>query len=57
MIGNDGSWAVLKSTVTSTSISVAVDEDRVGDRERYHTREKLDFLAIDKAGAALDLVP
>ncbi len=58
MDGNNGGWAVLRdaSALTSTAITVAIDEDQVGDSERTHTTEQVGYLVLEFTGA-LELTP
>jgi uncharacterized repeat protein (TIGR01451 family) len=48
MDGNDGGWAVLygASPLSSNQISLAVDEDQIGDSERAHTTEQVAYLVF-----------
>lgn len=51
MAGNDGSWAILTSGITSaTQLGLAVDEDSLYDAERYHIAETIDYVAISNPG-------
>jgi len=51
MHGNDGSWAVQTEAPNTLQIAVAVDEDQVGDRERFHTKEKTNYFVFSSPGA------
>ena len=51
MDGGDGSWAVLYgSNPIDDRISVACDEDTIGDSERGHTSEQISYLVFSKEG-------
>ena len=52
MDGNNGGWAVLRGTnaLTSTQITVAIDEDQVGDTERSHTTEQVAYFVFETVG-------
>jgi hypothetical protein len=50
MDGIDGSWAVLTSNPTTTSLSLAVDEDSF-DIERLHTTEQVHYAVFSRPGA------
>jgi|GEM_PF-684218 len=49
MDGVNGGWAVLygSNPVTTTSIELAIDEDRMGDSERRHTTEQVAYIVFD----------
>jgi hypothetical protein len=51
MVGLDGSWAVLTSDPDSNGMGVAVDEDTLRDKERFHTAENVEYLAIEVEGS------
>ncbi|GEM_PF-2533778 len=46
MDGGDGSWALLygATPLTSTTLTIAVDEDKLGDSERKHTTEQVSYI-------------
>jgi hypothetical protein len=50
MDGGDGSWAVSEGSLSVDSINVALDEDRIGDGERGHTDEQVDYIVFSTAG-------
>jgi hypothetical protein len=50
MDGGDGSWAVSATSFSVNSMNVAVDEDRIGDDERIHTDEQVDYIVFSAAG-------
>jgi len=48
MDGGDGGWAVLYgATPVSTQISLAIDEDTVGDPDRNHTTEQVAYWVME----------
>jgi hypothetical protein len=49
MDGGDGGWPVLFGTspVTPTQLSLAIDEDQVGDSDRGHTTEQVAYMVFD----------
>jgi hypothetical protein len=47
----DGSWAVLSSNPTTTSMVVNVDEDQTRDSERSHSTEEVNYAVFAVAGA------
>jgi hypothetical protein len=51
MDGGDGGWAVLRGDnpldPSGGTIDLAIDEDQIGDSERYHTTEQVAYLVID----------
>jgi hypothetical protein len=49
MDGADGGWPVLfgPSPVSSSSLSLAFDEDQISDSERGHTTETVSFMVIE----------
>jgi hypothetical protein len=49
--GTDGSWAVLTSNPTTTSVGIAVDEDQISDIERIHTTEEVHYAVFSPAGS------
>jgi hypothetical protein len=49
----DGSWAVLSGTQSSSVISVAVDEDQIGNAERKHKDEQVAYIAFGSQGSLL----
>ena len=51
MDGIDGSWAVLTSNPTTTSVGIAVDEDQTSDSERFHTTEEVHYAVFSIPGA------
>jgi hypothetical protein len=51
MDGTDGSWAVLTSNPTTTSVGIAVDEDQAVDVERLHTTEEVHYAVFSIPGA------
>jgi len=54
MDGNDGGWPLLygSSAVSSTSLSVAFDEDQVANTERSHTTEQVAYMVIGTPAVA-----
>lgn len=50
MKGADGCWPVLTSDPTPSSFGVAVDEDQLMDKERWHLGEHLDYIAFSTEG-------
>ena len=47
MDGNDGGWAVLfGNSPLGSSISLAIDEDTLGDAERGHTNEQVSYIVF-----------
>ena len=61
MDGGNGGWAVLygNDPVSTTTINLAVDEDRMKDSERKHTSEQVAFIVFDpsvETAAAADQV-
>ncbi len=46
MDGADGSWAALygATPLTPTTLTIAVDEDKLGDSERKHTTEQVSYI-------------
>jgi len=53
----DASWGVTKGLPSSSSFKVAVDEDTVGDPERRHSAERLDFVALSAIGSIPLFIP
>ncbi len=53
MKGNDGSWPVLvgASPVGNGTITLALDEDQVGDAERIHRTEEVAFVVFNSPSA------
>jgi hypothetical protein len=51
MDDSDGSWAVITSIPTTSSIGIAVDEDQNGDSERTHSTEEVNYAVFGKSGA------
>ena len=50
MDGSDGSWAVLfGNNPVAETINVAADEDDIGDTERSHTTEQVDYWVFDNS--------
>jgi hypothetical protein len=49
MDGNNGGWAYLygASSLSSTQIGLAIDEDQVSDPERNHTTEQVSYLVFE----------
>jgi hypothetical protein len=49
MDNTNGSWAVLYGAdpVSATQLSLAIDEDTIGDSERWHTTEQVAYLVFD----------
>jgi hypothetical protein len=47
---SDGSWAVLTSSPTTTGMGVALDEDMIGDWERKHGTEEIDYAVFSTTG-------
>jgi hypothetical protein len=50
MDGHNGSWAVLTKATSQNSMKVAVDKDQLGDNDRTHTDEQLDYIIFSTAG-------
>jgi hypothetical protein len=50
MDGPDGSWALLAKISSEVSMNVAVDEDTIGDGDRAHTTEQVDYIVFSAAG-------
>ena len=52
--GVDGSWAMLfgSNPLSSNSVSLAVDEDQLGDAERKHTTERVAYVVFGATGAS-----
>ncbi|MGK0189473.1 MAG: hypothetical protein ACI9R3_005290, partial [Verrucomicrobiales bacterium] len=50
---NDGGWPVLygAAPLTATSVSLAIDEDQLGDSERNHASEQVAVLIVGDAGS------
>ena len=48
--GSDGSWAVTKGAPAAGHFQPAVDEDTMGDSERMHSSENLDYVALSIKG-------
>ena len=46
--GGNGGWAVLfgATPLTATTMSLAIDEDQIGDSERNHTSEQVAYLVF-----------
>ena len=60
MDGGQGSWAALRGAnpLSSTSLTLAVDEDQVNDSERYHTTEQVGYAVFkDLADISLSELP
>jgi hypothetical protein len=51
MDGDDGTWVVLASIVSASSMNIAVDEDQIADKERKHPYEEVDYIVFSSAGA------
>jgi hypothetical protein len=51
MDSTDGSWALLSSNPTKTSMVVNVDEDQLKDTERSHTTEEVNYAVFAVEGA------
>ena len=49
MYGTNGSWAILygSDAVSTTTLKVAVDEDIMGDPERYHSGECVSYIVFE----------
>ena len=47
--GGDGGWAVLygSSPLSSTTLTLAVDEDQLSNSERNHTTEQLGYIVFE----------
>jgi hypothetical protein len=58
MDGGDGSFAYIRgaSGLSSTTVRVVSDEDRMRDSERSHSAEQVGYFVIDQP-AVLDLAP
>ncbi len=54
--GGDGAWASLAGAtpLSASGIKLIVDEDQVGDSERWHPEERVSYLVFEK-GVALNL--
>jgi uncharacterized repeat protein (TIGR01451 family) len=50
MDGGNGGWAVLfgANPLSSNTISLAIDEDQIGDTERNHTTEQVAYLVFEE---------
>jgi hypothetical protein len=48
--GDNGSWAVSVTMLSVDSMKVAVDKDQIGDQERQHTTEEVDYIVFSAAG-------
>ena len=53
MDGGDGGWAVLSgpNPINGTTIDLAIEEDLLRDRERWHTTEQVAYLAFNASNA------
>jgi len=51
MDGNDGGWAVLSGTQTSSALSLVIDEDQIAGDERRHTTEQVAYIAFGAQGS------
>ena len=51
MDDSDGSWAVLTSNPSTTSVGVSVDEDQLADTERKHNTEEVNYAVFSSVGA------
>lgn len=51
MDDSDGSWAVLTSNPSTTSVGVSVDEDQLADTERSHSTEEVNYAVFSSTGA------
>ena len=51
MLGSNGGWANLKnaSPVSSSAITLTIDEDVIADTERVHIAEKVNYLVVGKS--------
>jgi hypothetical protein len=49
MIGGNGGWAQIHgaTAATTTDIFLSIDEDRMLDAERVHTREQVSFVVFE----------
>ncbi|MFQ6100203.1 MAG: hypothetical protein ACE5OS_03060 [Anaerolineae bacterium] len=49
MDGSNGAWALLYGAdpLSMTSIDLALDEDQIGDSERWHTTEQVAYLVFE----------
>lgn len=54
MDGNDGGWPLLygASSVSSSNLSVAFDEDQISNSERSHTTEQVAYMVLGTPAAA-----
>ena len=54
MDGTDGGWATLFGTnsIQSNSLTLAIDEDAIGDDERNHTTEQVGYLVLEGTGSS-----
>jgi len=55
MIGSDGYWPVLAGSdaVAPTGLTLAADEDTLGDPERWHAAERVAYLVFGQSGSPL----
>ena len=51
MDDSDGSWAVLTSNPSTTSVGISVDEDQLADTERSHSTEEVNYAVFSSIGA------
>ena len=53
MDGGDGGWAVLygPNPLTAGSLNLAIDEDQIGDPDRWHTDEQVAFIVFGPANS------
>ena len=59
MDGSNGSWALLNGATpfSSTTLNLSVDEDQLGDSERFHIAEEVAYIVFgSSAGSSLQLV-
>ena len=56
LTGGDGAWASLagSAALSTSGIRLIVDEDQVGDSERWHPEERVSYLVFEK-GVSLNL--
>jgi hypothetical protein len=52
----DGGWAVLAKAPNQNSMLVAIDEDQVGDSDRDHENEEVDYIVFSATGPVV-LIP
>jgi Metallo-peptidase family M12B Reprolysin-like len=53
MDDSDGSWAVLTSNPSTSSVGISVDEDQLANTERSHSTEEVHYAVFSSIGAIL----